>query len=367
MGSNTPRRLSDRFTRGAAVAVALALPGSFLATAQSSASAAPVPITATGSTSAELLDVNVLGGTFGPLGTLTAASVDVAPVTGSLEGGATRVRADASNLGAELLGQGVPPVLTTASQTAPPNNAAPTVADGGAIPNNPLLTAGISRSVAHAQFSDGSCLAAGTPMSSSSTTTLDATVLPAPEPLGALLEAPGEVQTQQEVRLGSTTGAGDAREVVATATSTLTTFDLFGSVNVGVSKQPTLTARANGRSGGAKVDYGQPVVTITPDGQPQIVLDGANDTATFALPENPLLTLELSLGTPTVTVAADGTSASGQADLLHLKLATSPLGPLPGADVARIDIVPLAAAARMTNSRKRLISASWGMNPIFAG
>ena len=67
--------------------------------------------------------------------------------------------------------------------------------------------------------------------------------------------------------------------------------------------------------------YNQPVVTVSGTGLPQsIVLDVANETAAFALPENPLLGLELSLGALTKSEAADGTSASGSAALLHVRL-----------------------------------------------
>lgn len=342
MGPTSQHRLSNRFTRGAALAVALALPGSFLAATQSTASAAPVPTSATGSASADLLGVTVFGATLPGIGNFSAASVDVAPTSGSLQAGSPRVSARAANLGAELLGQGIPPVLSSAAQTAPPTNAAPTTVQSIAIPSNPLLTAGISTSTAHAQFSDGSCLSAATPLSSSSTTTVDATVLEVPV-AGALVKAPGTVQTQQEVRLASIAGAGDARKVVSSATSNLASLNLFGSVTVGVSQAPTLTAGASGQPGGATVDYTQPVVTITAPSAPgsPFVLDAANEVATFALPENPLLTVELSLGAVTKAVAADGTSASAQAALLHLKLATT-AAPV---TIANVDVVPLSVAA----------------------
>ena len=110
-----------------------------------------------------------------------------------------------------------------------------------------------------------------------------------------------------------------------------------------MSKRPTLTATATGKPGGADVSYNEPVVTVTVPNRPgPFVLDVANETATFVLPENPLLTVELSSGTATnVTEAADGTSASGQASLLRLKLATT-AAPL---TIANVDIVPLSASA----------------------
>lgn len=347
MSSTAHHRLTNRFTRGAAVAVALALPGSFLATTQTTASAAPVPTSATASTSAALLGVDVFSATGIPgIGDFAAASVDVAPVSGSLGAGTPRVNAKAANLGAILLNQTLPPLLTEAAQNAAPTNAAPTIADGPAIPAAPLLTAGISRSTAHAQFTNGSCLAASTPVSSSTTTTLDATVLEVPT-VGALVRAPGTVATQQEVRLASAGGANDAREVVSTASSNLAALDLFGSVTVGVSQNPVVTATAKGTTGGADVTYSEPVVTVTAPGAPgsPFRLDAANEVASFALPENPLLRVELSLGALSKTVAADGTSATGAAALLKLKLATVAVGPIAGVNLADVDIAPLSATA----------------------
>ena len=344
MSSNTRNRwaTTNRFTKGAAVAVALALPGSFLAMTQTSASAAPVPTSATGSASAGLLGVDVLAANLPTIGNFSAASVDVAPVSGSLTASSPRVSAKAANLGAILLNQTLPALLTEASQTAPPTNPSPTVANGPVIPAGPLLTAGISTSTAHARFTDGSCLPAATPLSSSSTTTLNAAVLDVPV-TGALVRAPGEVTTSQDVSLVSTGGTNDERKVVATSASTLADLDLFGSVDIGVSKRPTLTATATGKPGGADVSYNEPVVSVSiPQTGQTFVLDVANETATFVLPENPLLTVELSLGTATnVTEAANGTSASGQASLLHLKLAST-AGLVTIADV---DIVPLSASA----------------------
>ena len=102
---------------------------------------------------------------------------------------------------------------------------------------------------------------------------------------GALVRAPGEVTTSQDVSLVSTGGTNDERKVVATSASTLADLDLFGSVNIGVSKRPTLTATATGKPGGADVSYNEPVVTVTVPNRPEpFVLDVANETATFVLP-----------------------------------------------------------------------------------
>ena len=57
MSAEDRRRLSGRITRGAAVAMAVALPGSFLALTQSPASAAPLPATYSAHAHADLVDL----------------------------------------------------------------------------------------------------------------------------------------------------------------------------------------------------------------------------------------------------------------------------------------------------------------------
>lgn len=347
MSSKAQHRWNNRFTRGAAVAVALALPGSYLAATQSSASAAPVPVGTTASTSARLLGVDVAAVTLpAPLGQFTAASVDVSTTSGSLQAASPRAAAKAANFGGVLVGQTLPPLLSEAAQTAAPTNASATTVQGGAVPAAPLLTAGVSTSTAHAQFADSSCLAAATPLSSSSATTVDATVVEVPT-TGPLLKAPGTVRTQQEVRLASTGGANDARAVVSNASSDLAALDLFSTATISVSSSPSLTATATGLAGGATVDYTQPVVTVDVPGAPgsPFVLDAANEVATFAAPGNPLLEVQLTLGAVTKTLAADGTSASGEASLLRLRLATPAVGPIAGTTIANLDVVPLSVAA----------------------
>ena len=61
-----------------------------------------------------------------------------------------------------------------------------------------------------------------------------------------------------------------------------------------MNQAPTVTATARGTAGAASVAYNQPVVTVTAPGAPgsPFVLDAANEVASFALPENPLLRVE---------------------------------------------------------------------------
>jgi hypothetical protein len=326
-----------------AVALAVMLPGTYVAAAASPAAAAPVPASAAATTSASLLDATIAGLTIPGVGSISAASLSLAPSTGSLGGGSPRVRADAANLGAEAVGIDLSTLLSRAQQSAPPANTSPATQTLGSLPAGPLLTAGISTSTASAQFAaDGACPAPGASLSSSSTTTADAKLLDLPV-LGSLVSLPGTVRTEQDVRLDTTGGASDARQVVATSSSNLASLQILDTASVSVSQEPRITATASGQPGGARVDYTQPVVTVTAEGVPgsPFVLDSANDVASFALPDNPLLRLELSLGVLDSTVAADGTSASGSGALLDLNLSL----PLVGLTVADVGIVPLSATA----------------------
>lgn len=311
------------------------------------ATAAPPPVdpAVTAATSVDTLAADVLGLTLPfPLGSLTAASLDLGDVNGTVNGVNPRATAHAANLGLDAVGIPLGGILSSADQSAPPDN--PAAATGLTIPAiavPPVLSAGISNSTAHARWTaDNTCLAAGTPLTSSSTTTANASLLDLPV-VGPLLSLPGEVTTSQSVSLESLAGGTDARRVVGQTRSTLVQASLFGSIGVGVSEAAVLTATASGQTGGALVTYSEPVVTLTnaslPDGA--IVLDAANDTATFVLPENPLLSLEVSLGTLARTEAADGTSATGSTALLHVRLFVT----LGQANVATVDLVPMSATA----------------------
>ncbi|MDR7254552.1 hypothetical protein J2X46_003545 [Nocardioides sp. BE266] len=336
------------------VAALVLVPGSVLAFGQSPAVAAPaatpdvVPDGATATTSAGLLGLTVADvGLPEPLPRIRAARVDVAPTTGSFGAATPRARASASNLGADAAGIDLSGLLSQAQQTAPPDHPDPATGPQVArISAPPIIAGGVSSSTAHARLAaDGSCPAPGTPLTTSTTSTADVSVLDLGT-VGSLLEAPGTVSATQSVRLTQAPGVGDARAVTSTATTDVAALELFDTVTVGISEAPVLTATASGRPGGADVTYTQPVVTVTAPGAPgsPFVLDAANETARFTLPANPLLQVELSLGALSRAVAADGTSATGSAALLHLTLNLLPLQGN-GVNVATVDVAPLSAAA----------------------
>lgn len=315
------------------------------------AHAAPpsVPTSVAATTSVDTLTAGVLGVNLPPVGNLSAASIELGDVDGTLAGTNPRSVAHAANLDAAAVGLPLGGILSSADQEAPPDNrTAATAAPVANLDAAPLVTAGVSNSSAHARFNaDGTCLPAGSPLTTSTTSTTDVAVVAVPG-TGALLGLPGTVSTTQSVALTSTGGAQDARQVTARTGSNIAAANLFGSLQIGVSAPPQITASASGTSP-ATVTYNQPVVTVSGTGLPQnIVLDAANETAAFSLPENPLLGLELSLGALTKSEAADGTSASGSAALLNVRLflvnaRTS--DPSDGVDVAEIDLVPMEATA----------------------
>ena len=331
---------------------ALTMAPGFIALGSAPAQAAPpaVPTAVTATTSVDTVAARVLGVTLPlPLGSLSAADIELGDVDGAVSGTDPRSSAHAANLDAAAVGLPLAGILSEADQDAPPDNPAPVTATTiASVDAAPLVTAGVSNSSAHSRFSsDATCLPPGTPLSTSTTSTTDIEAVALPG-VGSLLALPGEVTTTQSISLASTGGARDARRVTARTSSTIASADLFGSLDVGVSAPPQITATATGTSP-ASVTYNQPVVTVSGPGLPQdVVLDAANETAAFALPENPLLGLELSLGALTRTEAADGTRASGSAALLHVRLflvnALTP-DPSDGVDVALLDLVPMEATA----------------------
>ncbi|RYE78430.1 MAG: hypothetical protein EOO74_05300, partial [Myxococcales bacterium] len=304
--------------------------------AQAAPQPKPLPTGIAAANSGELAHVDVLSTSALPLGPVSITEVGLGHVTGSLTDGPVRSRATAVNLDASLLtGIDLSQILSTATQTAPADNPTPT--DGVTIPAftiPPVAGAGVSSSTAHARWTN-SCLPAATKVSTSRVTTADAEVLTVPG-LGALVNLPGTVYVDQSTTLAAAGRALDARAVSSSTSSNIADINLFGdNVHIAVSKDPVLTATASGVAGGASVEYSQPVLTVGVRGQADQVLDAANDSLVLNVPDNPLLKLKLSLGAiENGTAAADGTAASGHANLLDIELG---LGPV---DVAKVALVP---------------------------
>ncbi len=92
--------------------------------------------------------------------------------------------------------------------------------------------------------------------------------------------------------------------------------------------------------------YSQPVVTITPKGQPAIVLDVANEVAKFALPDNPLLHARAVRWARSPRPS----TATGPAHPARPRCCTCgsrrpTWARSPASNIATVDIVPLSASA----------------------
>ena len=220
MSSNTRTPVDQPVhPKGAAVAVALALPGSFLAMTQTSASAAPVPTSATGS------DVRHAAGrgrprrhAAGPLGSFSAASVDVAPVTtGRSPRGAAGQR-QCVQPRRELLRtrRCRPPDRGVADRTADQRSVhcrGRTGHPGRPAPHRRDLDVRRTRPVHGGQLPAGHH-AAELVVDDHARRDGARRLRSRWEPL---LNAPGEVTTSQSISLASTGGANDERQVVATS------------------------------------------------------------------------------------------------------------------------------------------------------
>ncbi len=308
------------------------------------AAAAPGPYG--GSASADLIHVTALD----VPNTFTLADLAVAParsqvLSTGIGGGAPRSSARATNLDVGLLQPAIPSLpglLVDVSQTAPPDNAQPAAQTLVPLPLDPIANIGVGTASARARWvSDTECVPPGTPIATSRSSLADVKVLtlgtslPGGSAGTSLLSlvngAGGTVFTDTATSLFDT-GGGTAG-LRSTATTQVTGVVLFAGtanqVTINVLAPPTVTAEASGQPGGAKVTYTAPVLQVTVPGGQTFTLDAATANQTLDIPA----LLHLELGTLTKTEAADGTSASGQADLLRITLLTNPL-PLTAADIS---------------------------------
>jgi hypothetical protein len=257
-----------------------------------------------------------------------------------------RAVAEARNLSAEgALLQNLP-VPSVARSEATDANRDPGADDATAVPVAIPGVANLGAFSATAQArwgGDDSCLPANGLFTSSVATTASASVLPLDLPgvsAATLVELPGEVSVAQRSSLTSTSVPGKkaVRSVATTGTADLS---LVGdAAQVEVISAPTLVATAAGTDGGASVEYTAAVLEVTgPDGEEFILpTDGA--PASIALPDNPLLTLQLSIPEPTnVVESADGRTASGDAATLEVALK------LADVTVAEAQLFPMHAEA----------------------
>lgn len=309
----------------------MAVPAIFVATALTSpVQAATGPYS--GSAAGDLVHVNALNA---PPITPGLADVHLARSTADVNSAGLanpnsgkRSAARATNLDAPLLGNAIDlnPLLTTATQTAPPTNNAPAVESlTGPIDIAPVVSLEAATASAQARWgaTDATCVAAGTPISIARTTVADAGLLgPLPLPTGEALVSVvnnngGAAYSESSVGLVDVAGQTN-KGLKSTVLDQIDGVVLFkGSPNeltLNVAAPPTATAIATGKASTSTVSYNQPVVQILQGGDEIDVLNASDLNAHITLPG---IILDLELGTLESVVKTD-TKASGEAVLLSL-------------------------------------------------
>jgi uncharacterized repeat protein (TIGR01451 family) len=301
----------------------LALTGGTLVAVAPTALAAPLPATAvpatgayTAAATADLVHLNALN----VPGVVNLADAMVAPVSTDVSTAKSpRVTSHATNASLNLLGSGNTNLVVDALQTAPPDNAAGVHKELLTVPAAPLLTASVTTADAHSRFkADDSCLTTGQ-LSSAISKVADAQVLPA-SPLGGSLVSLANTADPSGAAVSATSAslvkqpATAVNDAVQSSSSTqVTSLNLAGGLIVDVITAPKVVATATGVPGTSTVTLQQPVLKI--NGTTYISGDTLKP---LSIPGAPLL--ELTVGTLTKTIAADGTSASGAGNLLSLKV-----------------------------------------------
>jgi hypothetical protein len=309
MSSKAPHRLSNRFTRGAAVAVALALPGSVLAMAQTSSSVGSLPATYSADAHADIigLGTQVLG-----QGSLVDLKVGHSRSTVDSTGSPVATRATSSNLDGSALLDNVPLTVDSQTATAPPTSD-PAPRTLAAIPAAPVATLGAVNGDTYAAWAgSNACVPAVNkvrPLATSTTSSDGLSLLDAPDPIGAVLTTKDSTTTTETYLEDDGVGGSD---VVSRASVDVGEVALLGGrVTIDVDNVAVLEARSNGTSWTA--GYVQaPALTVTVDGNP-VSVPPDNTPQTIELPPelDALVDLKITAFTP-----VDGsTGATGKATL----------------------------------------------------
>ena len=333
-----PARLSSRFSRGAAITVALALPGSLLALTQSPAAAAPLPAAYSADAHGDIVDLDV------DLLTLDLAGVQVGHSRSTVASTTTdgTSTATSANLGGTLAGTGLTvdeETVTAAPSQDPP---ATTLLE---VPLAPVVTVGAVQGDVQAAW-DGAnaCVPAaqdGTRVLSDARTTLAGLSLASLPGLDTLATV-GASETRTRTFLDDQASGG--ADVVSRTTSTIGDISLLGdAVTVDVTSPVVLEARSDGATGTAGyvnpptvvATVGGQQVTIPPNGQPQPI----------TLPLTLDLLVNLSITAYPAQDQSSGATGAATADaLLRIDLEVLDTGLLDAADVS-LGIAPMTAQA----------------------
>ena len=245
------------WTRHGAIGIAVLLGAAMLAPAQAMAVEGDFAAEANGSQLfVDAVNFNALT-TEPPVGSV--ATVGVSPTQAQVDaaglGGGVLSRGFGQNLDLSLLDQQVPLDLSTAEQTAPPDNAEPEVSTLADLNQAaPLLTGTVSQSTAFARDpaavecpTDGRAV-----VSEGTSTTTDLGVLQIEE--GTTLASVRDNSGEGTLTSTSGTYIGSAGEVIAESRAQTADVNVAGELDIEV-VNPTLTATATGEPGGASVDY----------------------------------------------------------------------------------------------------------------
>lgn len=240
------------------------------------ASAAISPFSA--SANVDLVHVNAVGQALVPgLADVAVAPSSASVNTAGLPGNASgRSTARAANLDPNLVGGAIDlsGLIVEATQTAPPDHAAPDVQSlTGPIDGSPLLEAEVATASAQARWiSDNTCVADGQPIATSTSSVANASVLtgiPVPQFGTGVVSVNnatgGPATTSTKISLEPVAGqAGKAVRV--NADTQLTGIVLFkgsgNEITINVAAPPKLSVLATGAAATSKVDYTAPVLQV---------------------------------------------------------------------------------------------------------
>lgn len=348
MKTKDQHRPPGRFTTGVAVALAVALPGSFLALTQSPAAAAPLPATYSADAHADIVDLSA--DLLSPLapGSLADAKLGHSRSTVTSTAGGGTSSATSANLDGTALLDNVPLTADTESVTAPPSQDPPARALV-ALPLAPVATVGaITGDVQAAWAGSNACVPSqsGTRTLSQSRTTLDGVALvDAPAPIGRLASV-GDSETQTGTYLLDDGVAGS--DVLSRAVTTVGDIDLLGGqVTVDVNNPVVLEARSDGTTGTAGFSNPPTIVAnvagnavpIPLNSQPQVI----------ALPDELEPVVDLTITAFQPTGQSSGATGKSTLDaLLRIDLEVLSL-PAPAPEVTIADVslavAPMAVEA----------------------
>ena len=279
MNTKDQHRPPGWLTTGVVAALAVALPGSFLALTQVPAAAAPLPATYSADAHADIVDLSA--DLLAPLAPGSIAGATIGHSRSSVgstsaTGGST---AGSSNLDGALVFGNVPIPVDTETVSAPPS-ADPAERVLLPVPLAPVATVGaITGDVRSAWAGSDACVPSesGTRTLSQSRTTLAGAGLADAPGIGTLLDLKAS-ETQTGTYLAD--DGVDGSDVVSRAVTTVGDIDLLGGqVTVDVTSPVVLEARSDGTTGSAGfvspptivADVAGTPVPIPLNSQPQVI------------------------------------------------------------------------------------------------